>query len=65
MALPVGKTPDVTSLLERLPGLEDEVILVGDCIVMLDGRGETDAGQIEHFVAALRAGCRSACETTA
>lgn len=39
----------------------------GDCIVVLDGDGdgETEAGEIERFVAALHAGCRSAHGTAA
>lgn len=100
VVIPVGKGSDVTSILERLPGRDDEVILVGDtptpadlaaarglhpdvrlapetaggdraalragfaaaradCIVVLDGTGETSAHDIERFIAALHAGGRS------
>jgi hypothetical protein len=31
----------------------------GDCIVVFDGAASIDAGDIERFVEALRAGCRS------
>jgi glycosyltransferase involved in cell wall biosynthesis len=106
VVIPVGKTSDLTSILERLPGLEGEVILVGnrptsadvaaaralrpdvrvapetagsnraalragfaaargDCIVVLDGDGETNTHDIERFVAALHAGCRSGHHTAA
>jgi hypothetical protein len=106
VVIPLGKTTDVTSLLGRLPGLNDEVILVGrrptrgdleaaralrpdvrvaretgvgdaaalragfaaargDCVVVLDGDAETEAGDIDRFVAALHAGCRSVQGTAA
>ena len=106
VVVPLGKTTDVTSVLGRLPGLDDEVILVarrptrgdleaaralrpdvrvaretgvgdaaalragfaaarGDCIVVLDGDGETEAGDIDRFVAALHAGCHSVQGTAA
>jgi cellulose synthase/poly-beta-1,6-N-acetylglucosamine synthase-like glycosyltransferase len=100
LVIPVGKTSDVASTLERLPELDGEVILVGprptpadiaaaralrpdvrvapatgagdrsalragfaaargDCIVVLDGDGGTTADDVERFIAALHAGCRS------
>ena len=37
----------------------------GDCIVVIDGDGATNADDIERFVAALHAGCRSGQRTAA
>jgi glycosyltransferase involved in cell wall biosynthesis len=106
VVIPMGSTSDLTPMLERLPALEAEVILVGprathadveaaralrpdvrvaretgdgdraalragfaaargDCIVVLDGDGDPSPGEIERFVAALDAGCRSVHRTRA